>query len=854
LKERGQKTSRIARAPAPTRTTAASTSQVPLIQTLQHSLGNRNLLHLRERLNTSPSHEREADRFADGAVATGERFEGKMHVHADSKAARAAREFNASAFTIGQEVYFGEGQYQPETAPGRRLIAHEYAHVKQQQSLPHPVIQFRKLTAEEEAEKERIAKLDADYRNAIRIQDWPNAALLLLRYMPEHIRSRVSDLGHERRIQMYAAALKAMPGFHERVTKSIADIDAEAERVGLLTFNYNEAVAAQSWTRAAEELSKFNPTDIRLKLEALSPSDFQSIRSEAVGHFERVVTGAGAVIGARALRAAVTRIRQIDPATDPELAGQAIAQAMQDINLADVQNLQTVISAIAVKFGTRGGPVLAAFFTNLEKFSAAAAGNVDRTVALLQVGPRGAYKQYAPGVLLPVLSQPARHLVPAVEAMQNLFAGAKAFLNGLIDGLSGSIDAEHREKLIVRLIESDLLTAVFPVVFAAGALVGVVEDVVDAVKGIYHLITNLSEFLSALRVLFNALMSSDSADIAGAVGREMGREYGTRISTMAEENIFHFTFDLGRMVGPTIIYIILTFVGVPEVAAAALVERLLPILRPLLEKFPALLRMAEKLAVGLRERAAGTVVGKLQAARKAAAIGTVEAGIQTVLARISTELGAETFTTLQAAIDKNLATEGLSIARVIAALPADSQEFRALYEIAYNGINNKEIWESVLKDVAREAQSVAGPPFSHPEIKSQYTQAIWNLAEARAKRATIIPRPAPIRVVGQETGGFFEENVPFGKRFYDVQVGSEHGLSAHMLQDLVVDRAFAQSGRYLDAERFRGMIGQFTRPGPTGGPLRQQLWNALYDSQTGLNSPENVTALARRIFGPSGVD
>jgi hypothetical protein len=57
-----------------------------------------------------------------------------VQVFTDAHAAKAARDVNARAFTTGSRIYFAEGEYQPETAPGRELIAHELAHVVQQRS------------------------------------------------------------------------------------------------------------------------------------------------------------------------------------------------------------------------------------------------------------------------------------------------------------------------------------------------------------------------------------------------------------------------------------------------------------------------------------------------------------------------------------------------------------------------------------------------------------------------------------------------------------------------------------------------------------------------------------------------
>lgn len=55
-----------------------------------------------------------------------------VRVHRDSKAASTAMSLNAKAFTYGRNLVFGERQYQPGSAAGRELIAHELTHVVQQ--------------------------------------------------------------------------------------------------------------------------------------------------------------------------------------------------------------------------------------------------------------------------------------------------------------------------------------------------------------------------------------------------------------------------------------------------------------------------------------------------------------------------------------------------------------------------------------------------------------------------------------------------------------------------------------------------------------------------------------------------
>lgn len=57
----------------------------------------------------------------------------RVRVHADAAADRSARSVAASAYTVGSDIVFGSGMYQPGSHAGQRLLAHELAHVVQQQ-------------------------------------------------------------------------------------------------------------------------------------------------------------------------------------------------------------------------------------------------------------------------------------------------------------------------------------------------------------------------------------------------------------------------------------------------------------------------------------------------------------------------------------------------------------------------------------------------------------------------------------------------------------------------------------------------------------------------------------------------
>ena len=63
--------------------------------------------------------------------AFGTDFSG-VNIHTDADSVRLNKNLRSQAFTRGQDIYFNEGKYRPETSAGKLLLAHELAHVVQQ--------------------------------------------------------------------------------------------------------------------------------------------------------------------------------------------------------------------------------------------------------------------------------------------------------------------------------------------------------------------------------------------------------------------------------------------------------------------------------------------------------------------------------------------------------------------------------------------------------------------------------------------------------------------------------------------------------------------------------------------------
>src|SRR5215471_8708809 len=60
----------------------------------------------------------------------------RVRIHADPAARESAAALRAQAFTVGEDISFASGAYDPGSEAGRRLVAHELVHVVQQ-SRPH---------------------------------------------------------------------------------------------------------------------------------------------------------------------------------------------------------------------------------------------------------------------------------------------------------------------------------------------------------------------------------------------------------------------------------------------------------------------------------------------------------------------------------------------------------------------------------------------------------------------------------------------------------------------------------------------------------------------------------------------
>ena len=61
---------------------------------------------------------------------------GGVRVHTDRRAAESTRAVHSLAYTVGSDIVFDTGRYDPASEKGRRLLTHELTHVVQQAGAP----------------------------------------------------------------------------------------------------------------------------------------------------------------------------------------------------------------------------------------------------------------------------------------------------------------------------------------------------------------------------------------------------------------------------------------------------------------------------------------------------------------------------------------------------------------------------------------------------------------------------------------------------------------------------------------------------------------------------------------------
>jgi Domain of unknown function (DUF4157) len=167
----------------------------------------------------------------------------RVRVFTDAAADCAATRLGALAFTRGERIAFGAGQFAPGSREGRRLIGHELAHVAQQVRSGTKSLQ-RKADPDPAASGEK-----PDWDEAFRLADesrWEQVAELLTRFSAENLRYFIQTFkGQPEKISWLHRGALGNPkvGPDSPVARATLTV--------YLDVSFNEQAARSDWKRAA---------------------------------------------------------------------------------------------------------------------------------------------------------------------------------------------------------------------------------------------------------------------------------------------------------------------------------------------------------------------------------------------------------------------------------------------------------------------------------------------------------------------------------------------------------------------------------------------------------------------------
>jgi hypothetical protein len=110
----------------------------------------------------------------------------KVRIHTGEMASSSANAVNAVAYTVGNDIIFGEGQYRPHTLEGRKLLAHELTHVVQQSSnnntastsaglITSKLSSAERISRQKETKSTSAEELEKQFQQARLKSDWTDA-------------------------------------------------------------------------------------------------------------------------------------------------------------------------------------------------------------------------------------------------------------------------------------------------------------------------------------------------------------------------------------------------------------------------------------------------------------------------------------------------------------------------------------------------------------------------------------------------------------------------------------------------------------------------------------------------------
>lgn len=134
-------------------------------------------------------------------------------MHRDPLSVTVAQRLKAKAFTIGSDVFFGRGNFAPDTLRGRSLLAHELTHVRQQTGWGESSVRFYTEEGGDTLEREAQRASDRVYADAGKEMPLPGSAVQRVR-IKNNVSNGTQDGGARTGDSIHNASMPARPSMH----------------------------------------------------------------------------------------------------------------------------------------------------------------------------------------------------------------------------------------------------------------------------------------------------------------------------------------------------------------------------------------------------------------------------------------------------------------------------------------------------------------------------------------------------------------------------------------------------------------------------------------------------------------
>jgi len=203
---------------------------------------------------------------------------GNVQVHDDSRAAKSAEAVNAHAYTVGNSIVFGAGRYRPDSAEGRRLLAHELTHVMHQRDTAGPLVQREEKPETEVVEPPKTGSLMERAFDAADATRWQEAAELANGLKASDLKAFIAALGAGWKIeQLHIGAIN-----NPRVGRDSQV--AKATRSAFLNAKFAEQMKGGFYQAASEFLNGFSETEIRGRVAKMKTEVVAGLHQGALAH------------------------------------------------------------------------------------------------------------------------------------------------------------------------------------------------------------------------------------------------------------------------------------------------------------------------------------------------------------------------------------------------------------------------------------------------------------------------------------------------------------------------------------------------------------------------------------------